>query len=343
MPFWINIITAAVAFGISAGIGFFLIPYLKKLNFGQTILDIGPKWHKDKEGTPTMGGFMFIVGTVLATVVGFVIFNATKKEINLDETATTLKLLAGIITAMFFAMIGFVDDYIKVVKKRNLGLTSKQKLILQLIVSSLFLFVLFVLGDRSTSITFPFFGAVDFKIFYYPLMVLFITFVVNAVNLTDGIDGLCGSVTAICGLSFALVCVILSQYEQSIFAMALAGACVGFLVWNLHPAKVFMGDTGSMFLGGAFVTIGIATHQHLLLVLIGIVYICEALSVVIQVISFKTTGKRVFKMSPIHHHFEMCKWSEYKIVIVFSLVALAAGVGAVAIVVNSMGGIISVK
>lgn len=331
MPFWINIIVAVIAFVVSAVTGIFLIPYLKKLHFGQTILDIGPAWHKSKEGTPMMGGFMFILGSLIATVIGFFIWNSYSKGIEMPDYTGVFKLLAGIAFALLCCLIGFIDDYIKAVKKRNLGLNSKQKLVMQLVFTSLYLWVLYLLGDRATTIAFPFFGDVDFKLVYYPIMVMFMTFLVNAFNLTDGIDGLCGTVTAIASLSLMMICVSLFQYEQSIFAMAVAGACVGFLVWNLHPAKVFMGDTGSMFLGGAIVSIGMATRQHLLLVLVGIIYVCEALSVMIQVISFKTTGKRIFKMSPIHHHFEMCKWSEYKIVIVFSSISLAAG--AIAIII----------
>ncbi len=187
----------------------------------------------------------------------------------------------------------------------------------------------YLLGDHSTEITFPFFGNVDFGFFYYPIMVLYLIFLTNAVNLTDGIDGLCGSVTVISGLSFVMLCAAMGEWEYSIFSMALAGACLGFLIWNLHPAKVFMGDTGSMFLGGSICAIGFALHEHLLLALIAAVYIIEALSVVIQVTYFKITkGKRLFKMSPIHHHFELCGFSEYKIVIMFSAVGLAAGVAA---------------
>lgn len=342
MPFWINLIVAATAGLISFTIGIFLIPYLKKLHFGQTILDIGPAWHKSKEGTPIMGGFMFIFGSIIATVVGIILWRAYSKTVNDIDFAGMYKLLAGIGMALAFAGIGFLDDYIKAVKKRNLGLNSKQKLLMQLFVAAFYLLILYLIGDKSTSITFPFFGDIDFGIFYYPLMILVITFLVNSVNLTDGVDGLCGSVTTAAALSLMMISVTIGQFEQSVFSMAIAGACVGFLAWNLKPAKVFMGDTGSMFLGGAIVSIGFAAHQHLLLVLVCIVYVVEALSVVLQVISFKTTGKRIFKMSPIHHHFEMCKWSEYKIVIIFTIIGIIAG--GIAIAVVSMNtGIIVVK
>lgn len=202
-------------------------------------------------------------------------------------------------------------------------------MVMQFILSAAFLYALWLLGDRSTAIAFPFFGDVDFGIFYYPIMVLYLIFLTNAVNLTDGVDGLCGSVTVIVGLSFVMLCAAMGEWEYSIFAMALAGACLGFLVWNLHPAKVFMGDTGSMFLGGAVCAMGFAMHKHLLLALIAIVYVLDALSVVVQVTYFKLTkGKRLFKMSPVHHHFELCGYSEYKIVILFTTAALIAGIAA---------------
>lgn len=330
MPFWVNTMVALIAFGVSAVTGIFLIPLLKKLHFGQTIYEKGPAWHKSKQGTPMMGGFMFIIGTVAAVAVGYAIFRFRHTNAAAVPDNTRLyRLLAGLAFALLNACIGFTDDYIKAVKKQNLGLKAKQKMIMQFILSAAFLYALWLLGDRSTAITFPFFGDVDFGIFYYPIMVLYLIFLTNAVNLTDGVDGLCGSVTVIVGLSFVMLCAAMGEWEYSIFAMALAGACLGFLIWNLHPAKVFMGDTGSMFLGGAVCALGFAMHKHLLLALIAIVYVLDALSVVVQVIYFKLTkGKRLFKMSPIHHHFEMCGFSEYKIVITFSTVALIAGVAA---------------
>ena len=331
MPFWINLIVALAAFGVSAVTGKFLIPLLKKLHFGQTIYEKGPAWHKSKQGTPMMGGFMFIIGTVIAVAVGYAMyrFRAADTTAAVPDNTGLYRLLAGLAFALLNAGIGFTDDYIKAVKKQNLGLKAKQKMIMQFLLSCAFLYVLYLLGDTSTSIAFPFIGDVDFGIFYYPIMVLYLIFLTNAVNLTDGIDGLCGSVTVISSLSFVMLCAAMGMWEYSIFAMALAGACLGFLIWNLHPAKVFMGDTGSMFLGGAICALGFAMHQHLLLALIAIVYIIDALSVVIQVTYFKITkGKRLFKMSPIHHHFELSGFSEYKIVITFSSVALLAGIAA---------------
>ena len=330
MPFWINTIVALAAFGISAATGIFLIPLLKKIHFGQTIYEKGPAWHKSKQGTPIMGGFMFIIGSACATAIGYALYRFRSADAAaIPDNMGLYRLLAGFGFAILNAGIGFIDDYIKAVKKQNLGLRPKQKMIMQFIFSAAFLYVLYLLGDRSTAIEFPFFGEIDFKIFYYPIMLLYLIFLTNAVNLTDGIDGLCGSVTVISGLSFVMLCAAMGEWEYSIFSMALAGGCLGFLIWNLHPAKVFMGDTGSMFLGGSICAIGFALHKHLLLALIAIVYILDALSVVIQVTYFKITkGKRLFKMSPIHHHFELCGFSEYKIVICFSTVALIAGVAA---------------
>lgn len=330
MPFWVNTVVALIAFGVSAVTGIFLIPLLKKLHFGQTIYEKGPAWHKSKQGTPMMGGFMFIIGTVAAAAAGYAIFRFRQSGGTAVPDNTGLyRLLAGLAFALLNGCIGFTDDYIKAVKKQNLGLKAKQKMVMQFILSAAFLYALWLLGDRSTAIAFPFFGDVDFGIFYYPIMVLYLIFLTNAVNLTDGVDGLCGSVTVIVGLSFVMLCAAMGEWEYSIFAMALAGACLGFLVWNLHPAKVFMGDTGSMFLGGAVCAMGFAMHKHLLLALIAIVYVLDALSVVVQVTYFKLTkGKRLFKMSPVHHHFELCGYSEYKIVILFTTAALIAGIAA---------------
>ena len=263
-----------------------------------------------------MGGFMFIIGTVAAAAAGYAIFRFRQSGGTAVPDNTGLyRLLAGLAFALLNGCIGFTDDYIKAVKKQNLGLKAKQKMVMQFILSAAFLYALWLLGDRSTAIAFPFFGDVDFGIFYNPVMVLYLIFLTNAVNLTDGVDGLCGSVTVIAGLSFVMLCAAMGEWEYSIFAMALAGACLGFLV--------------SMFLGGAVCAMGFAMHKHLLLALIAIVYVLDALSVVVQVTYFKLTkGKRLFKMSPVHHHFELCGYSEYKIVILFTTAALIAGIAA---------------
>lgn len=328
MPFWINLIVALTACAISACTGIFLIPLLKKIHFGQTIYEKGPAWHKSKQGTPIMGGFMFIIGSFAAIAVGYSIYRFHSSDVGITDNTPFYKLLAGCIFALLNAVIGFADDYIKAIKKQNLGLRAWQKLIMQFVFTSAFLIALYALGDRSTSFNFYWFE-LDFGIFYYPVMLLAIVYLTNAVNLTDGIDGLCGTVTVVAALSYVMLCSAMGNSEYAIFSMALAGGCLGFLVWNLHPAKVFMGDTGSMFLGGSIVAVGIITGQHLLLILIAIVYIIEELTVVIQVTYFKLThGKRLFKMTPIHHHFEMSGYSEYKIVILFSAVGLVGGVAA---------------
>ncbi len=316
----VSAITALIAFIITAGLGFVIIPFLRRLKFGQTIKEIGPTWHKNKQGTPTMGGLMFIAGIVLASVVGCLVAAAFSGGESISSTQELVRFVAGLCLALGMGMIGFADDYIKVVKKRNLGLTARQKTLLQLLGIIAYLAVLYLAGDTSTIVVFPFLGQLDFGLFYYPLVAVGIYFLVNAVNLTDGIDGLASSVTFVVGIAFMVISSLLSFTNMGVLASAMAAGCLGFLMWNLHPAKVFMGDTGSMFLGGLVVALGMGVGMPMLLVFAGIVYICEALSVVLQVISFKTTGKRIFKMSPIHHHFEMCGWSEGKIVTVFSLV-----------------------
>ncbi len=318
-----TIVTALVAFVVTAFVGRGLIPYLTKLRYGQTIKEIGPTWHKNKQGTPTMGGIMFIIGTLAGLMAGLLAlsyFRDTTQEVT--ARLDNIKLAAGVLLALANGFIGFTDDYIKVVKKRNLGLTASQKTIMQILAAILYLLTLYLAGDRTTTMIVPFLGAWNMGLFYYPFSVLVIYFMVNAVNLSDGIDGLCASLTFVCGVSLMLMCAMLGQYKQGIFAVALAAACIGFLVWNFHPAKVFMGDTGSMFLGGAVVAISFGINMPAFLALAGIVYILEALSVVIQVISFKLTKKRVFKMSPIHHHYEMSGFSEVKIVMSFTLVGV---------------------
>ena len=332
---WITLSTALLSAVLASAIGRILIPYLKKIHFGQTILEIGPRWHKNKQGTPIMGGFMFIISSVITVIAGYVLY---RTQCMPDTTAVEtrngmLRLIACVAFSLLFSCIGFADDYIKAVKKQNLGLSPKQKMAAQFLLCAGFLAVLYALGDHSTELDLIFFR-LDQHFLYYPVMILFMIYLSNAVNLTDGVDGLCGTVTAVAMLAFTMIC----SREISLYAIAIAGGCLGFLVWNLHPAKCFMGDTGSMYLGGAFVAIGLTTHKHLVMVLIGLVYVLEALSVVIQVSYFKYTakqhykktgekgkGKRIFKMSPIHHHFEMSGFSEYKIVATFSLFGLIAG------------------
>jgi len=314
------ILTAAVSFVVTAVAGKLLIPFLHKLHFGQSIREDGPTWHKSKQGTPTMGGIMFILGSVAAALIGYAVFALTDK--GLADPLEQMQFFGGIVMALLFGLIGFLDDYIKVVKKRNLGLTAWQKIIGQVLVTALYLTALYIAGDRSTIINVPFLGQWDLGFFYYPILGILIIGIVNSVNLTDGIDGLCGSVTFIVAVFFMVVSTIAEQYGMKILATALAAACIGFLVYNLHPAKVFMGDTGSLFLGGMVVALGFGMNMEFILLFAGFIYCCESLSVILQVISFKTTGKRIFRMSPIHHHFELGGMSENKIVVLFSGITL---------------------
>ncbi len=312
---------AAIGFVVSALGGRFLIPYLRKLHFGQTILDIGPSWHKNKQGTPTMGGIMFIAATLLAAVVGYLMLSADGGSSTWHGTAVEQARYWGtLLLALSYGIIGFVDDYIKVVKKRNLGLTAVQKLIMQFLAAGLYLLMLYTAGDTSTVLIVPFLGQLDLGVLYFPLCLVGIVFVANSVNLNDGLDGLCGSVTCVAALGFMMVSAALGFGGINVLSTALAAACLGFLIWNFYPAKVFMGDTGSMFLGGMVTGLAFGIGMPMILALIGIIYVVESLSVVLQVISFKTTGKRIFKMSPIHHHFEMCGWSEVRIDLTFAAI-----------------------
>ncbi len=320
------IVSAVVAFAVCYIMGYPFIPYLRKLKFGQTILDEGPKWHKSKQGTPTMGGIMIVAGVILGFIATLLFSSFGDKRLifELRNNFRLVSVVAGIIFALMCGAIGLMDDYIKVVKKRNLGLTAKQKTFLQLLVSAAYLLTLGLSGMTTTWI--PFVGDVSiisgFGLVFWPIALVFIYYMVNAVNLTDGIDGLASSVTLVVACGYMLLAGRTSMVGLSVLASSVGGGCLGFLMWNMKPAKVFMGDTGSMFLGGAVVALGFVSGRPILLVLFGIVYILEALSVVLQVFWFKTRKKRIFKMSPIHHHFELCGWSEEKICFVFGFVAM---------------------
>lgn len=321
-----TVITAVLCFGITALLGFVAIPALKRLKFGQTILDIGPAWHKSKNGTPTMGGVMFIAGVIISFVVGLAIMWASG-NINMDEVGSQklAKAISAVIMALLFGFVGFVDDLIKVKKKQNEGLKPMQKIIMQVLIIAAFFTSHIIAGDTSTVITFPFLGQLDFGIFYYIVMGLGIIYLVNAVNLTDGVDGLCSSVTLVYCAAYVVICSLLGMSEMGLVSAAAGAGCLGFMVWNLHPAKVMMGDTGSMFLGGIVTAVGIGTKTEFVMVICCAVYIWEALSVLIQMTYFKIThGKRLFKMTPIHHSFEIRGWKEGKIVAVFSLLELLA-------------------
>lgn len=319
MNFIALLVTVVSAFLITSVIGMWLIPFLRRLHFGQTILDIGPAWHKSKQGTPTMGGIMFIAGITIAILAGWLTLELSEQGVADASAAGSFYLWGGLLMALAFGLIGFLDDYISVVKKQNLGLKAGQKSLAQLLVAVVYLAAQQIFAP-TTSFWLPFIGDLDIGIFYYPLMLFIIVGTVNAVNLTDGIDGLDASVTMVAAMGFMVIASIAGFSQMNLLAAALAGGCLGFLVWNFHPAKVFMGDTGSLFLGGMVVALAFGLRRPLLLVFIGIVYVVETLSDIIQIGSVKLTGKRVFKMAPIHHHFEMSGWSEVKIVVVFSAV-----------------------
>ena len=321
-------LAAVLSFGVTALLGRWIVPFLHRINFGQTIREVGPTWHRKKNGTPTMGGFLFIAGIALAVAVcvpGY--FKASSKDPR--ELAINAKIAGGLLMAFGFGFIGFIDDYIKVVKKRNLGLNVRQKLVLQFAVAGGYLYSLYRAGCGSRMLV-PFAGAVDWGAWYWAAALLGIVGMVNAVNFTDGIDGLNASVTFFASASFLVAAGVMHLVPVGIFAAAAAGGCLGFLVWNYNPAKVFMGDTGSLFLGGIVCALGFALNVPVLILLIGVVYLAEILSVVLQVGYFKAThGRRLFKMSPIHHHFEMCGWSEKKICAVASVVTALFGAAAV--------------
>lgn len=329
---WIILITAAAAMIFTALLGFAAIPMLRKLKFGQTILDIGPAWHKkEKQGTPTMGGIMFIPAIAAAFVIGIGML-AANGMISLEQTEAMnyVNAVSGLIMAVMFGAIGFIDDFTKIRRKQNEGLTPTQKIILQVLVIAAYFTVRILAGNTSTVVRLPFFGSIDLWFFYYILMGIAILYLVNAVNLTDGIDGLCTSVTLVYCAAFLIITAALNAVGLTVLAAAAGGGCLGFLIWNAHPAKVFMGDTGSLFFGGIVVALGIGSNAEVLMIAASAVYIWEALTVLIQTTYFKIThGKRLFKMTPIHHSFELRGWKEGKIVAVFSLLGVLAGVAAV--------------
>jgi phospho-N-acetylmuramoyl-pentapeptide-transferase len=287
------------------------IPFLRRLKFGQSIREEGPKSHQKKTGTPTMGGIMILLSITVTTLVMTGKFSQPSVE-----TYLLLFVTLG------FGLLGFMDDFIKVVMKRNLGLTSKQKLLGQIIISVIFYFI-FKQSELSTEVSIP---LTDYSFDLGWGYVLFIIFWMvgfsNAVNLTDGLDGLVSGTAAIAFGAFAVLAWNQSQYELSIFSVAVVGAVLGFLVFNAHPAKVFMGDTGSLALGGAIATVAILAKLEIILIIIGGIFVIETLSVILQVISFKTTGKRIFRMSPLHHHYELIGWSEWRVVVTFWTVGL---------------------
>ena len=316
----VDLILASVSFVLSflicAVITRFLIPKLKSLKMGQKILDIGPRWHKGKEGTPTMGGIAMLVSSLCVMIVYVLVGVIT------GIYTVSFKLVTVVSYGLLNGMIGIIDDRVKLLKKENAGLTAIQKYSLQFVCAAIFVAVMRICGFIDTTLHIPFTSVrLELGVFYYIIAVLLLTGVVNAVNLTDGIDGLASSVTLIVGCFFAVCAVTKMQGEGiSVLGGVLAGVCGGFLVYNFYPAKIFMGDTGSLFLGGIVIGGAFMLGSPLAVILFGLIYIVETLSVILQVASFKLTGKRIFKMAPIHHHFEMCGWSEIKIVTVASVI-----------------------
>lgn len=311
------LITAAVGCALSGLLGYLLLPVLRALKAGQSVREIGPTWHNNKAGTPLMGGLMFIFAVILCLVgnLGFM------------KDYTVFYVLA---LSLCFGLVGFLDDFCKVKYKRDLGLTALQKAMLQMAVSAVYLYVLYREGTLTCDIYVPFFNV---TFYVHPLVYIFFAMFVmvgcvNAVNLTDGIDGLSSSVTIPVMVFFTAAAYAMGKSDLALLPAALAGGLVAYLFYNFHPAKVFMGDTGSLFMGGVVCAMAFALDMPLVLIFAGFVYIVETLSDIIQVTYFKLThGKRIFKMAPIHHHFEMCGWKEEKIVFVF------AGVSAIMCVV----------
>ena len=301
------VMAIVISFILASILGPIIIPLLHKLKFGQNIRQEGPKSHLKKAGTPTIGGLIFIFATIITMFI--MVGNPT------DEAMIALYSFVG------FGFVGFLDDLLKIIKKKNEGLTSGQKMILLLIVSGFLTW--YAYKYIGTSINIPFLnGQINFGLFYIPFVMFYFAGVTNAVNLTDGLDGLATSVTVLVTTFLGIISYNLGHISLAIFCVALAGALLAFLRFNAFPARVFMGDTGSLALGGAVAMVALILKMPLILVLIGIIYVIETLSVILQVASFKLTGKRIFKMAPIHHHFEQLGWSETKIVSVFSIITV---------------------
>ena len=318
MMYWEAGLTLVVVFALTVAIAHVVIPILKSHKAGVRILEIGPRWHKSKEGTPIMGGICFILA-ILISVLALTLFAAWRGEARgLLPMALTLVLAVG------NGLIGFVDDFCKLVKKQNEGLRPWQKMVLQLLIAMLYLVAMIRFGGLTTTLYLPYFGIeIELGLFYYVLATVVILGFVNSVNLTDGVDGLASSVTLVVGLFFAVAAHLAADRSLILIAACIVGGTLGFLMYNFHPARVFMGDTGSLFLGGIVVGAAFQLNNPLILLIVGFIYLCEAASVILQVGYFKLThGKRLFKMAPIHHHFEKCGWSENRIVFTFSGITL---------------------
>lgn len=309
------LVVIACSFGLTVLLSHFVIPILKSKKMGQKILEIGPRWHKSKEGTPTMGGICFIAAILLCVGVALIV-----------DASEIKRILLVMILALSDGLIGLIDDRAKLMKKQNEGLLAWQKYLLQLLAAGLFLLLQNVFGLAKTALALPYTDLeLELGIGYYVIALLLITGVVNSVNLTDGIDGLASTVSLVVAGFFAVVAFAFGARELGLLSAALIGGLIGFLVYNFHPARVFMGDTGSLFLGGFLTGLAFALGEPLIILICGLMFVVEAASVILQVSVFKLSGrkKRLFKMAPIHHHFEQCGWNEYKIVAVFGAVTLA--------------------
>ncbi|MDA8223852.1 phospho-N-acetylmuramoyl-pentapeptide-transferase [Desulfosporosinus sp.] len=317
------VLAAGLALIITLVLSPFLIPVLRVLKFGQNVRDDGPKRHLKKAGTPTMGGIIFLVGIIVSALLT-------------AEQPTSLEMVTLVGITLGFGLIGFVDDFIKVVMHRSLGLRAYQKLIGQFSLAFILMWVSVHWLGRGTDVAIPFTSIhLELGWFYYVFVSLVIVLMTNAVNLTDGLDGLAAGSTMFAGVAYVLiallaaihgVAVLAHETDMAVFAAALVGGTLGFLRFNTYPARIFMGDTGSLALGGALASLAVLTKSELVFIVIGGLFAAEALSVIIQVISFQTTGKRIFRMSPLHHHFELVGWSEWKVVIVFWSVALICAI-----------------
>ena len=305
------LITGVVGCALSWALGHFLLPVLHALKAGASIREIGPTWHNNKTGTPIMGGLMFIFASMICLLGNL-------------PSITDYSVFYVLLLSLCFGFIGFLDDFTKVRYHRNLGLTSAQKAMLQMAVSAVFLYAMYKAGAMDTHLYIPFWGkSFDLHPIVYIFFAMFVMVgCVNSVNLTDGVDGLCTSVTLPVMVFFTAASVALGKFDLALLPASLVGGLLAYLTYNWHPAKVFMGDTGSLFLGGVVCAMAFALEMPLILILVGFVYICETMSDILQVSYFKLThGKRLFKMAPIHHHFEMCGWTEEKIVLSFTAVS----------------------
>ena len=312
---YVYVATAALVFLMTVVSLRILIPKLRSMKMGQKILDIGPRWHKSKEGTPTMGGLGFVIPVLLVSVGAMIYVRIT------DMSSSIVPLLLTLLLAAANCIIGVIDDLTKFKKQQNEGLTAPQKFALQLAMAGGFLALMRLYGNIETAVLVPFTNiTLELGWFYYFFAIIFITGIINSVNLTDGIDGLASSVTLVVAIFFSVLAFTFAGVEFAILSAAMIGATLGFLMYNFYPARVFMGDTGSLFLGGLVAGAAFMINEPLIVAIAGIIYISEAMSDIIQVGFYKLTHKRVFKMAPIHHHFEKCGWSEIKVVVVFSLV-----------------------